>query len=58
MSKQTSCLVTSLACTKLHWMPDFQVFPPTPVLLQLRLRIYSNGPYNDRTEYTQPLVYQ
>ena len=20
--------------------------------------IYSNGPYNDRTEYTQPLVYQ
>ena len=22
---------------KLHWMPDFQVYMPIPVLLQLRL---------------------
>ena len=35
MSKQL--LLGDEALHKLHWMPDFQVYMPTPVLLQLRL---------------------
>ena len=37
MSKQL-LLGDEAIAQKLHWMPDFQVFTPTPVLLQLRLR--------------------
>lgn len=36
MSKQL--LLGDEALHKLHWMPDFQAFMPTRVLLQLKLR--------------------
>lgn len=35
MSKQL--LLGDEAIAQRHWMPDFQVYMPTPVLLQLRL---------------------